>query len=387
MPKTILQDQFSIATLDQGNYLFSVNTNAGCTNQTVPFTITQPEEIIVDAGEIESLEDCGVTSLNLNALPVDSALGEGSWKIISGENGSFEDASKPKTIFRGTANSSYQIAWTVIPANGCPELQDTLDISFPGNCSKLDFDGHDDYAFLGNNYNLNSAFSIEIWIKPHGLNGTILSKRKSENDKTSGYDLRLDNGKPVFSINNNTIASSFKITTERWYHLAVTYDGTSLNLFIDGINVKSVSSEAPKQNDAPVLLGAVYDENNPYTPTDYYFGWMQELRIWNTALSEKQLHFMMNQKITSNSGKVKGEILPMDVPEDLSWNKLAGYYRLLIDEVNNGFSPDISLNKNRCRVKKYSDESGEYSSTPLYSVLSKQWVVVRQKLMVAPGKS
>src|SRR5690606_18147101 len=105
------------------------------------------------------------------------------------------------------------------------------------------------------------------------------------------------------------------------------------------------NASSPGTIDAPFLIGAMYKPATPKVPANYYKGWVEEVRIWNTALSIEQLRFMMNQRIESNGGIVKGEIMPKNVPADLAWSNLEGYYRLLTSEIDEGKTLDRATNK------------------------------------------
>src|SRR5690606_35935812 len=150
------------------------------------------------------------------------------------------------------------------------------------------------------NNSVSGSFSIEIWVKPNTINGniqTILSKRNANNFAT-GYDLRLVNNTISFRSNGFNISAN-GITSSRWYHVAVTYNGTTYTLYVDGIQRNTSPGPNPTANTNHMLLGAMSRTNN--TPTNYFNGWMDELRIWNTALSTIQIREMMNQEIENNT--------------------------------------------------------------------------------------
>ena len=66
----------------------------------------------------------------------------------------------------------------------------------------------------------------------------------------------------------------------------------------DGIDIGNANgSNNPAVTAAPFLLGAIYDSSTPNNPKDYYSGWMEELRICKTALTPKNIRFMMNQRL------------------------------------------------------------------------------------------
>lgn len=90
-------------------------SNGTCAQKTdeVQITIDINSPTIADAGPDQAL--CG-TSTTLAANTAVS--GTGAWTILSGENGTFTDASSPTSDFAGTASTSYILRWS-ISAVGC----------------------------------------------------------------------------------------------------------------------------------------------------------------------------------------------------------------------------------------------------------------------------
>ncbi|OIQ28280.1 MAG: hypothetical protein BM564_09410 [Bacteroidetes bacterium MedPE-SWsnd-G2] len=304
-----------------------------------------------DAGSDQSfnLESCGTVSTTLNASqPIKGDFG--TWSIVSGTGGSFESVNNPKSEFYGQENESYVLKWTV----SCEE--DLVEISFTTACSTLDFDGIDDYVTFGNNYEVSNAFSVETWIKSeeNNLNSqTILSKRNSK-DLTTGFDLSLVDNIISFNWDEfNSLSSPYPISTERWYHLAVTFNGSEYNLFIDGVLVNSTTGSAPTPNSSitEFILGAMdQTSTEPFRPTNYYKGWIDEVRIWDVGLTANQIRIMMNQEITEVDNKVTGSIIPIEV-EGINWDNLTGYYQLnqSTDISNGNINPIKGIPKGRLR--------------------------------------
>ena len=342
----------TVPNLTASTYTFTVTTPNACTSVSTALTVSQPDEIPASAGDDISIVECGTTVFNLNAAEIDLTAASGSWSITlptDGGSGTFRDNTNRQTRFTGKANTSYTLRWTVTPANGCPAIFDELEITFPPSCSKLDFDGVDDYVDFGDNFSLRNTantFSLEAWVKPNSINGinTIISKRNLNDLPGGGYDLILNNGKPSLRLNNKTISTTQSIGTDRWYHIAAVQDGNIISLYVDGIKLKTDNlATKPGNISAPTLIGAMYDPAEPLRPKNNFHGWIEEVRIWKTGLNQEQVRFMMNQRIKNNNGKVQGEIIPLDVPENLSWNNLEGYYRLITGEVTpNGLTLDIA---------------------------------------------
>ncbi|MDP3360453.1 MAG: LamG-like jellyroll fold domain-containing protein, partial [Lutibacter sp.] len=235
----------------------------------------------------------------------------------------------PDAIFTGN-EGIYNLTWT---AGGCSSVvQITLT-----DCTQINFDGVNDNITFNNNYNLTNSFSIEVWVKPEidpspsSTIKTIFSKR-DVSTLTTGYDLRMVGNTVSFNYNGSTISSPYSISENRWYHIAVTFDGT-YRLYIDGIEVVNSGGGklAPTANNFDCILGAMDQTGSPPNkPVNYFSGWMDELRIYNVTLTPEQLHQMMNQKIISSptvSGNVQGVTIPLDI-NGLLWTNLLGYYQM-----------------------------------------------------------
>ncbi|MCH4552525.1 LamG-like jellyroll fold domain-containing protein, partial [Aestuariibaculum lutulentum] len=312
------------------NYTVTITDANGCTTS-ANITLTNPQDLSTANAGNDQTPSCGIESIILSANA--PTVGNGSWSIVSpvgGNGASFDNISDPKTTFRIVNSGTYVLRWTISNGGICQEKTDDVQIVFD-SCSTLDFDGVDDNVTFNNNFNLSSAFTLETWIKPSSSNNniqTILSKRAA-NNLTTGYDIRLVNNIISFNWNSgNTLASPYAIDTTRWYHVAVSYNGTTYILYIDGIEVARTNGTAPVSNNREFILGAMDQTSTPpFRPVNYFHGWMDELKIWNKTLTPDQLHQVMNQEIKNNGGNVGGVIIPLNVA-NLSWTDLDGYYQM-----------------------------------------------------------
>lgn len=294
---------------------------------------------------------CGATSVKLQgaikgkfqneikSFPAgDSSTSE--WKIISGPTGgTFTDSKDPNSVFNVTASGTYTLRWEINKDSKSPCIPGYTDLTLTfKDCTTIDFDGTDDYVNFGNNFTPSSSFSFETWIKPNASFGagkrTILSKSNISSSSNKGYQLYVENFYPIFEWNTLKIISPYKIGSDRWYHIAVISDGAIAKLYIDGIEVKTSVLLSVTPNNYTFLIGASNNSSTPLKPENYFYGWMEELRIWNIALTPEQLRMMMNQKIKNVGGIVTGEIIPLPISNNLSWSSLLGYYQL--ESVING---------------------------------------------------
>lgn len=347
--------------------------------------------------------DCGDDKIQLNGVITGAVQGEISdfpeddestvaWEVVSGPSGytfsedhftnsdpSTPAINNPQAIFTPGVPGEYTIRWKITqdPDSPCETTYEDLTFDIL-NCTKLDFDGVDDYVVIDDPYT--NTQGVEAWIRPESENGpgagkvaTILAG--------DGYELYLNaSAKPVFKWNGKTLTSSKALALDdRWYHLAVSFNSSSATLYIDGIEIKdaSVGSGSGEGTGSifPFLIGAGYDETTGQ-PDNFFSGWIEEVRIWNTAITQDEIRFMMNQRLINN-GSQMGELIPMDVPGGLTYSDLAGYYRLISSNPDpaglvtfdaslmpsNGLTPDLAQTSEPGRM--HNMQTNQQNTAPL----------------------
>jgi hypothetical protein len=119
----------------------------------------------------------------------------------------------------------------------------------------------------------------------------LISKEDADND---GYRLILNADDTVTcSINNIDITTTTTISDADWHHVACTIDRDGDGkLYIDGKLEASVTFGSPITiaTTANLTIGT-----RSYSPTTYFMGQLDELRIYNYALTEEQIRIAMNQ--------------------------------------------------------------------------------------------
>lgn len=242
-------------------------------------------------------------------------------------------------------------AWDALGINGTFSVND---FTFNGTISKstIDFDGVDDYVDFGDKHGFTSSFSMEAWVlqKATVPSATIISKGDLNTSNKRGYHLSLNNGNANLTWYNNAgvalinIKSPYAIITDKWYHIAATYDGTTAKLFIDGLEVATgAPSGLPTTGTEKFLIGAMFDSNTPTVPKNNFNGFIDEVRIWNKALTVQQIREMMNQEIEINGIAVKGKVIPLNISGGLLWENLVGYYPMNDDTANDESGNSIKI--------------------------------------------
>lgn len=171
----------------------------------------------------------------------------------------------------------------------------------------LYFDGTDDYVSIPAKAGVltGSALTFETWLRPatgitsHNMifyNGPILIYFYP-NGANPGIIAEVNT-----SVDNSWAEYQLPAAwTNQWHHLAVTYDGSLIQLYLDGVAVSSLNG--PPNLSGSVAMGSA-GLLGIYASNLYPFnGTMDELRIWNVARTQAQIQASMNTEIQpSTSG-------------------------------------------------------------------------------------
>jgi hypothetical protein len=155
--------------------------------------------------------------------------------------------------------------------------------------------GSDSYAVVADDgFMLGRELTIAAWIN---LEQTGASAIFSDYDGTAAeYDLHVDSvGRLVFlstgaGVDHSTVSSSL-ITNGNWFHVAATWSGDTVTLFVDGAEVKSDDNfvNTPTPHQAPFTIGRRPDDGAVFD------GMIDDLRVWDRALTVGEISEFMNQ--------------------------------------------------------------------------------------------
>ncbi|NDP26323.1 MAG: choice-of-anchor D domain-containing protein [Flavobacterium sp.] len=236
----------------------------------------------------------------------------------------------------------------------------------------ISFDGINDYLDAGKVLNLNTSFTVSSWIKRNNTNRTILSKRNST--FTIGYDLSINTaGKAEMSWMNGTkqtITSSVVIPAGIWHNIAVSYDGTTAKLYIDGVlDVSKAMSTVPSNTQSFLIAAANGDA------LSFFQGGIDEVRVWNVALTDKQLRYVMNQEISRDATLTGGTTIPNSITlndiKSIPWVNLSAYYPMSTYTFTN--AKDISNNNYTAALKNLTTVDRQTAPLPYESQADGTW--------------
>jgi hypothetical protein len=178
----------------------------------------------------------------------------------------------------------------------------------------LNFDGDGDHvtvldasALIANSEQL----SITGWVYPRNANsgwpdfdGFFGFRNESDADF---YLLQLDNykveGRLRISLNDyfTVVTDENSISFETWVHLALTYDGNDLIVYINGIGSGSTVASGEITNESvPLEVGRLAFQNT-FFDLD---GQVDEIGLWNVALTEQEVQDYMFADLTGEEGLI-----------------------------------------------------------------------------------
>ena len=171
----------------------------------------------------------------------------------------------------------------------------------------LSFDGTASLVTVADSAGLNptGALTLEAWIKPTTLSGwrTVLMKEAAGGLIYTLY--AYDNApRPAVYIHTTTdidIPGTAAPPLNAWTHLAATYDGAQLRLYENGIQVASrAATGALSTSTGALRIGgnAVWGE--------YFAGVIDEVRVFNRALSAAEIQADMTTPISGGGGVTGG---------------------------------------------------------------------------------
>ena len=183
----------------------------------------------------------------------------------------------------------------------------------------LGFDGNDfaDAGLAG----VQTNFTIALWVKPQSASGlqTLVGKDRSG---VGAYQQRLylNAGKPGFTMSNQDGAdfglypfeSATALPLNTWTHLAVTNEGTTFKLYVNGQLAVTKQTSAIVQspyNPANLLLGARW--NSTLTgKANFFNGSLDDIRIHDAPLAAEEIQSVIGEADGTPPADIDGDELP-----------------------------------------------------------------------------
>jgi PKD repeat protein len=199
----------------------------------------------------------------------------------------------------GNAGSLSAAAWTPAGRYGSA-------LSFNGTSSKVVVGDAD-------SLDLTTALTVEAWVRPAALSAwrTVVLKERSGGIVYSLYANELGN-RPVGQVDiggeKNALGTA-TLPLDTWSHLAVTWDGTTLRLYVNGSQVASTPVTGSLANsNGPLDIGG----NGVWS--EYFSGLIDEVRVYNRALAATEIQADMKEPV---GGAPPADTKPPTAPSNL----------------------------------------------------------------------
>ena len=147
------------------------------------------------------------------------------------------------------------------------------------------FNGSTDYLTLASNAAFGFGtgdFTVEMWfnVTTKGVQW-IFDTRDNGNTSQARFNISVNSNNSMYPVvavgTTNVITSSIQVTGGQWYHMAVTRSGTSLKLFLNGVQAGSATNSTDVGASASPCIGTVGDARGTYD--GYLQGYVTNLRV------------------------------------------------------------------------------------------------------------
>src|SRR4029079_5541361 len=178
-----------------------------------------------------------------------------------------------------------------------------------------------------NSLDLTAGMTIEAWINPTALGNTWRTVALKEQPGYYAYGLyastgagtSVPSGNGMIGGTDRDVRGTAQLPLNTWTHLATTYDGSALRLYVNGTQVATLAATGSIVTSTGALkLGghALWGE--------WYSGLIDELRVYNRALTPTEIQGDMTRPVTnpdSSAPSAPGVLTALGVGSaaSLSW--------------------------------------------------------------------
>ena len=147
---------------------------------------------------------------------------------------------------------------------------------------------------------ITNAITLACWIKPRKT-GTQYVVKKARYGDSDGYELSLSGGGQVFvRFNQASSGNDYKLYSQSyyptdgdtWMHIAASYDGQEIKLYVDGLLESSLFAPGLVigSNDHDLSIGSQDDKRYPFE------GSIDQVHIYNDALTPASIQELVNSE-------------------------------------------------------------------------------------------
>ncbi|MHC4580489.1 MAG: LamG-like jellyroll fold domain-containing protein, partial [Planctomycetota bacterium] len=154
------------------------------------------------------------------------------------------------------------------------------------------------------------SITISAWVSPSELSGYREIFRKEDGDRRILFSFQ--NGGRILSLGLNVAGSGYEeldarvrpalLTDLQWHHVAGTFDGRTMRVYLDGLEIDS------KRKPGSIVSGGGADAfiGSHSGRSEFFQGLMDDLRIFNVALTGAQIATLYEEGQAAIGEKVEG---------------------------------------------------------------------------------
>jgi len=291
----------------QGIELVSGNDNIfidlckvdSCTSDGIKFTATSDNSKVTNS----TISSNGGYGVNIAASTCDNNAVVGSI-FSSNTSGAISDsgtnttisANQPETINKPRTVMNFQAGENLTAG-------DAVYISRIANTHAIDLEsGSSQYLSRTDSSDLRllNNWTVECWIRLETL-ASVLGYSPSIMAKESagaGWNLRIggDNDRIDWVANDTTrYQGTTVLTTGTYYHVAITYNGTTIKVFLNGTEELSTAYGGHSTSTAALNIG-----RSALATTRFFDGLIDDVRIWSVARTEAEIDANMNTELAGS---------------------------------------------------------------------------------------
>jgi hypothetical protein len=192
--------------------------------------------------------------------------------------------------------------------NGTNHGSTLISDRFGNDSSAYSFDGND-YIDVPFNpaFNIAGPFTIQAWInKLGGISSgqiqEVLTRRQPVADSVN-YELYIQNDGGIVKVtvrytfngpgngNDRYTTVTYNVVDGNWHHIVGLFTGSSLELYIDGI----LQGSTPTTEIPDVYSRDGLNIGREPNPAYYYTGKIDDIRLYNRALSEAEIQALYHE--------------------------------------------------------------------------------------------
>ncbi len=166
----------------------------------------------------------------------------------------------------------------------------------PTTNNALHFDGSNDYVSCPT---INpTQFTVEAWVYPTQLNRDQPAFSTLSETANTGMELHIGNdNKPLITIRNGggwlDVKATSAVGLNTWVHLAATYNGSTVKLYVNGAEVQTASATSFTPGSKALYIGKRSEGN-----ASVFSGRIDEVRIWSAARTETDIAATKDNPLT-----------------------------------------------------------------------------------------